>query len=202
MRCTNEHFLSGCNFDRAYTNPCSVKRFEASPKLLKKGEEEEEREDKQATVVGSEPDFNQRQQMKLRSIAAGSNLLDLIVERTLLAGASQTISPAGSAIQSRQVQDQTLLYLLIAIISVIVLLALILVAFMCGCPERETGGQGQVVATPRSANYMNNQQLNRNRHHLQANGRPNIKTIPGPISVVVTKGRSRHTGKIIDNSVL
>lgn len=155
-----------------------------------------------------ELDFNQRQQMKLRSIAAGSGLLDLIVERTLL-GASGVATPTPPSLVASgesKPQDRTILYLLFAIVALIVILALALVMLMYNWTKSKQVNPTPVASlgalgSSRTGNYMSNQHYSRSQIVRDRSG---IKATSNPVGVVISKGRSRKVMPMnsVDNSVL
>lgn len=147
-------------------------------------------------ALQAELDFNQRQQMKLRSIAANSGLLDLLVERTLLTGSNTAAPIAGGQLTSdnSKIQERTILYLLLATVALIIILALALVTLIYNWAKLKESQSVPAEASMgaltsrRSGNYMNNQHYSRS--HI-VRDRSNIKTVPGPVGVVISKGRTR-----------
>ena len=224
MQCVNEHFLSGCHFDKAFRNPCrSDIEMSAKLELSTTGErpatEAEPPVDGAATPSSpaTASNFSEQQQMKLRSIASRTGLLKLFVQNSLLSReAARSIEPSLIMEENGQVQEKTMvLYLLTAMIALTVLVTVVLIVVVINWTKVRlartlSSADSQQVAAGAGSHYLSNQQHHSRRQQQQLSGRPSSRSSRnerangvvkplGQVSVVVAKSR-RQTA--VDNSVL
>lgn len=221
MHCTNQHFLAGCNFDEAYPNPCHSSGMVdggESGRLVDESTDKRLNDENQLNdTQRHQLTFKEQQQMKLRSIATRSSLLNMLVENSLLSkGAAKTIAPLLDNDAEDSSHERIVLYLLIAIVALTIMVTVVMVMVIFSWTKSKLSGekqQEQPIGQQTIANgnhYLSNQQHQSRRHH---SSRPSSrlddtsnrvmlgKQQPlGPMSVVVTKGR--RSSSTIDNSVL
>lgn len=145
MRCINERFLAGCQFDEAYPNPCLENDVLTVPKDGEaEGDSNEIKltgEDEGTPSVFKQPSFTDEQQMKLRNIATRGSLLDILVENSLLnnKNAAKLMEPIGNGgnvvalggetLGSRP-QDRIIIYLLIAMVALTIFVTVAMIVVL------------------------------------------------------------------------
>lgn len=150
MECINERFLDGCNFDKAYPNPCHSadgrKPTSSAGKLIQTPAGHDE-PSTSVTIVESLKDFSQEQQQKLRSIASKAGLLNVLLENSLVGKGINTLEPIVESIRSvdhtvrepsGRDQEKLVIYLLMAIVVVTTLVMIVMILAMVSSALRRS----------------------------------------------------------------
>lgn len=217
MFCINENFLHGCSFDEAFPNPCHID--EPNPPSSKSAKLELEGSNKLAKELleNNRLNFTEEQQMKLRSIAGRSGLLNFLLENSILNnGPVRSIVDANP--MANDYQDKLVFYLLTAMVGLTVLLIVVMIVMLINWTRLrlseekqsgsiETGKDINQMPESRTRHYLSNQhhhQLRRprsNSSHLSSNRTIIKSSSTAPVGMVVSKSGRRLSG-VIDNSVL
>lgn len=225
MHCTNERFLSGCNFDQAYQNPCQAVDDDNTDNIKDKSARLELAPDSKSSATLEQPgtgieekaEFNEEQQMKLRKIATTrAGLLNLL-------GATRAIEPLiNETSRSSQAQEKIFVYLLIVMVVLTILVSIAMIVLIANwtrlkffgsqqSSQEASGGQNTTTLPQQqpqqvlSNHYLSNQrQIHSHRHPYRTSRSPSVnRSEPKPlgsVNVVVSKSRRHMHG--MDNSAL
>lgn len=141
MYCINEHFLTGCTFDQAFPNPCrheeesersgKLQSANASSKLVEHEDDTTSGANADKRPLLSRTNFNEEQQMKLRTIASTrAGLLNLLVENSLLEKSTRALEPLLNSDDHSQSQEKIVVYLLMAMIVLTALITIVMVVLI------------------------------------------------------------------------
>lgn len=151
LKCINKHFITGCQFDAAYPNPChedepphdesniggkSAKIVQAPRELKLSTKNEDNLKRKQEKVA----EFNQQQQNRLRSIATSrqSSLLDTLMGNSLIekgvgslllttVNESHVSSVLLPSDRDRFAEERIVLYLLVAMVAITIIITTVMI---------------------------------------------------------------------------
>lgn len=222
MRCINHSFLDGCTFDEAFRNPCED---DQDAKSDSKSQSANNLTDSNSLLDSRLLNFTDEQQMKLRSIATRSGLLDLfLVENSLLnKGNAKVIEPfiggTFGAADQQQRQEKIVVYLLMAMIAVAFLVTVVMIIIIVNwtqvkfCKSEEQTEKSETKLDERTLQmdssrlrshqrsrsrhqYLDSHKVNRNLGLVERSGKSSL----GPVSVIVSKSSRRHEN--VDNSAL
>lgn len=223
MYCVNTHFLKGCNFDEAYKNPCQNDDTVSNRKAklnIQSAAAPGRQQGSDIEANDNRFNFSEEQQMKLRTIASKTGLLNFLVENSLLNN-----GPARSVLNSAgdyQPQEKIVFYLITAMVALTVSLIIIVIVVFVNWTRLKLASKKQQKMEQLKNHYLSNQQQHlassRSRHyHHQRPSRSSIvaptsnknaldrrpgKALVKPVALMTSTGASRRYGETIDNSVL
>lgn len=228
MHCINERFLQGCNFDEAFRNPCqseleprkvdiskSRAPQESAEEANKANTGEEDQDEavevtnsstvenkKDLVAISNVDDFNEEQQMKLRSIASKASILDLLVEKSLMKKKNKGEQSGDllladdrdmANLKESGSQDKITIYLLMALVALTALVSVVLIAIMLnwsrlrGSNETNFPHSATNQAQVRNRHLDNEQQhRHKTRRHQYYQGGSNLTPLPSNLAATTT----------------